>query len=135
MYGPLLANRTPVCVFRPAVMETHGFMHKGTTYTLKDLARYSTNKAVKDLNIVTDAEWKVLFGFKVSMMYQLLSSVACVKAAVENINDGVQAILNTIKTTAARTSQQQGPSALASSRNRGRCDLASAQRWRDGGFD
>ena len=108
-------------------------MQKETISTLKDLARYSTNNAVQVLNIVTDAEWKVLFGFKVSMLYQLLS-VACVKATVQNIHDGVQTVSVSLKNAAAAAGAAS-PSLLASSRNRVRCDLVSAAKWREGGFD
>ncbi len=83
-YGPMLANRTPKCAFRPIVVETYGAMHVDFVDTLKDIARISTAKTFDGLE-VSEADWKVSFGFTVSTYYQLMS-VARLKAVVENID-------------------------------------------------
>jgi len=96
-YKPLLAQRSSNCRFRPIVMETGGHLEAKGIDTLRDLARFSTTKALTGLEICAyEDDWRTLFSARLNAYYQVFSSV-CIKSVEWNMQMGVGKLLHAEK--------------------------------------
>ena len=92
-YQPILSRRSPQCVIKPAVVETHGFIHDSLRSLLKSLAYHSTKQAVAGLDeMVSSKQFRLLYGLELNSLYQEFA-VAVVNAVIGTIESAAEKVI------------------------------------------